>query len=971
MIVEKVKYSLNVRILLILLVGFIISPNTSIQGRDKLDGLQILYLMEGCQVKIFKNTNKLYLKKLIINEANIFIPLSKGYYILHIEHPYFKTIKKNITINKGEIIKISLNKSEWKRKIGFIVFDVIKPNSKVFIDGNEIINPKANVKYARKIGKHSYKIKNDRYCEIGGSVIIEPNIEIHLAPENDWSLYTVNIKTNGFDDIVYFDGDSYKFNRGQLELQINKIKEIYTIVLKRKGKSDPINDFICFGLPLGEHGSIVREDGFILDAGDKTVTLENGIDNVSTAFLFDEIGRNIKSFKSSLRNASLKKGTYQLKSGKTNRHFEIPYASYIYFGDPNIQKRAEDLLEQKPLVAFHIYKLYSNREGMQIAWFKYCEKQTNEITSKFAKDKNRIMEMLSYWNRVSFSPDLITKANKNKTKLYNLIKKDLDENFIEKLPPILAIQSIILSKNILNAEDTVGLSIELKNAGPGNAEDVEVQLSSLNTGLNYPTKTKIPIIEKGGGIKIISLQISGSPDLPDGKAQIDIRVIEPHFKVKIIGKRLNFATRKLKTPELILAKYAVVENLSAHPNNQVDINEMVDLKFAVQNIGIGDAETIAIKVDNEQKGVMHLGVVDDQKIVHQHPRFAQIGTGKYEPVIYRYFINSEFTDEKLHFTIKANEKRNKYGFKEKISVAINKTLKEEGFIRHIEIEKEAPEQDVVIEDIPEYVVDIETDLPPSEMKNKDGIAVVIGNQDYRNTDNVEYAINDANSIKKYLIRVFGYKKGNIYFISNAAKGDFELFFGTKNNHKGRLFNSVKQHKSDVFIYYSGHGAPGLKDRKGYFFPVEADPNYIELTGYPADVFYENLSKIPARSITAIIDACFSGENVHHEFSGSIEIEKRFLEKPSSIVLSSSKSNQMSSWYPEKQHGMFTYFFLKAIHNKNGDSNKDDRLTFSEMYQYISDKTEGIPYYARWIHGIEQVPTIEGKYENKTLVIYNH
>jgi hypothetical protein len=311
---------------------------------------------------------------------------------------------------------------DWasKEKKGSIVFDVIKPNSSVFIDGNEIKNARANVKYNKIIGEHSYKILNDLYIEISGNINLAHNGMTHLSPENEWAYNTVDIKTKGFDGIIYFDGDSNKFNARQLELQINKRKKIYTIVLKRKGKSDPINDFMCFALPLGEHGSIVREDGFILDAGNKTVTLEGDFEKGSTAFLFDETGRNIKSFKSSLKNASLKRGSYQLKSGKINRYFEIPYASYIYFGEANTQERAEKLLEKEPLVAFHIYKLHSNKEGMQIAWFKYCEKQTNEITSKHAKDKNKIMDTLSLWSRVAFDSKLMTKAKQYKTQLNRL-----------------------------------------------------------------------------------------------------------------------------------------------------------------------------------------------------------------------------------------------------------------------------------------------------------------------------------------------------------------------------------------------------------------------------------------------------------------------------------------------------------------------------------------------------------------------
>ncbi|MGD0276041.1 MAG: hypothetical protein ABSB79_08290 [Syntrophales bacterium] len=56
--------------------------------------------------------------------------------------------------------------------------------------------------------------------------------------------------------------------------------------------------------------------------------------------------------------------------------------------------------------------------------------------------------------------------------------------------------------------------------------------------------------------------------------------------------------------------------------------------------------------------------------------------------------------------------------------------------------------------------------------------------------------------------------------------------------------------------------------------------------------------------------------------------------------------------------MFTYYFLKAIHDKMAIPDKDNTLTFEKIYKSVADKTEGFPYYARKINGVEQDPTIE-------------
>jgi Caspase domain len=110
----------------------------------------------------------------------------------------------------------------------------------------------------------------------------------------------------------------------------------------------------------------------------------------------------------------------------------------------------------------------------------------------------------------------------------------------------------------------------------------------------------------------------------------------------------------------------------------------------------------------------------------------------------------------------------------------------------------------------------------------------------------------------------------------------------------------------VFIYYSNHGAPGLKDRKGYFVPVEADPQCLELSGYPLDVLYENLAHLPSRSITVVLDACFSGSTVYENISPLVlEVKDPVIRAGNMVLLASASGSQASSWYHEKNHSMFT------------------------------------------------------------------
>jgi hypothetical protein len=265
---------------------------------------------------------------------------------------------------------------------------------------------------------------------------------------------------------------------------------------------------------------------------------------------------------------------------------------------------------------------------------------------------------------------------------------------------------------------------------------------------------------------------------------------------------------------------------------------------------------------------------------------------------------------------------------------------------------------------------IESNIPRARQQNPDAIAVIIGNRDYLRSRKVDFALKDAELMKRYVLSTLGYKEGNVFYLTNASKTDFELYFGNRENHRGKLYNAIKEGRSDVFIYYSGHGAPGLKDRKGYFVPVEADPQYLELSGYPLDVLYENLAKLPARSITVALDACFSGSTLYENISPLVlEVQNPVIRAKNMVVLASAGGTQVSSWYNEKNHSMFTYFLLRAMKDHAADSNKDGNLTFDELYSYVADKSEGVPYYARRINGVEQNPAISGQYQGKVFLAY--
>ncbi len=261
--------------------------------------------------------------------------------------------------------------------------------------------------------------------------------------------------------------------------------------------------------------------------------------------------------------------------------------------------------------------------------------------------------------------------------------------------------------------------------------------------------------------------------------------------------------------------------------------------------------------------------------------------------------------------------------------------------------------------------DVDRNIPRGTLKRPYGIAVIIGNRRYSKYGNgipdVKYAERDAAYLKRYVTSVLGYDEANIIYETNLTQGGFTKIFGTKENPKGKLYNWVRPGQSEVFIYYVGHGAPDPKGKGAFLMPVDADPDYISTNGYSLDTFYKNLSLLPAKRITVVIDSCFSGNSeagtLIKNISPAILMTTTPIKPlPKGTVFLSAEKDQVSHWYPEMSHSLFTYFFMKGLRGE-ADKNRDKTITVGELALYLR---ENVPYLARRLTGRDQNPIIKGE-----------
>ena len=245
------------------------------------------------------------------------------------------------------------------------------------------------------------------------------------------------------------------------------------------------------------------------------------------------------------------------------------------------------------------------------------------------------------------------------------------------------------------------------------------------------------------------------------------------------------------------------------------------------------------------------------------------------------------------------------------------------------------------------------------------IAVIVGNANYtrqgRDVPDVRPAYADAEGMRRYAIQTLGIRDGKVIFLRDATGAQMVRVFSSDRDHRGQLFDWMRPNRSRVFVYYTGHGAPGSAGGGPYLVPADADSARIELNGYPLATLYDNLAKIPAESVTVVIEACFSGLSQAGSVLGKASPVFRDvsapLVPPKLTVITAGSAGQVASWEEDGSLSLFTEYFLKGMAGEAdrapyGDG--DGTVALDEVDRYLKDT---LTCYARRYYGRDQTAQI--------------
>jgi hypothetical protein len=231
-------------------------------------------------------------------------------------------------------------------------------------------------------------------------------------------------------------------------------------------------------------------------------------------------------------------------------------------------------------------------------------------------------------------------------------------------------------------------------------------------------------------------------------------------------------------------------------------------------------------------------------------------------------------------------------------------------------------------------------LKPENIKraaSRDAVAIIIGIQNYKRVPKAEFANNDAKEFYEYAIRGLGIKPENIKLLLDEEADEVELYKAFQN----WLPLQVTKNKTDVYVFYSGHGLPAPDGKSLYFLPHGVDKQFIEKTAVSQQEVIAALVASKPKSVTMFIDACYSGQTRSGEMMIAsvrpLTVKSEASVYPSNFtVISASSNDQYSSSSPELKHGIFSFYLMKGMEG-DADGNKDGKITAGEMQEYLSDK----------------------------------
>jgi hypothetical protein len=218
--------------------------------------------------------------------------------------------------------------------------------------------------------------------------------------------------------------------------------------------------------------------------------------------------------------------------------------------------------------------------------------------------------------------------------------------------------------------------------------------------------------------------------------------------------------------------------------------------------------------------------------------------------------------------------------------------------------------------------------------NEDALALIIGVNEYAKTPaKAHYADSDAQVFSDYAIQKLGIPANRVKTLVNNNADESGMLLAVKD----WLARANRQGKSDIYIFFAGHGLASDDGEKMYLLPYDGSPRLLSDTAIARERLFADISAANPRSVTVFLDTCYSGTTRGTDMLiASRPIAIRALEQsiPDNFtVMTAAAGDQTAKPLEEAKHGMFSYFLMKGMEGE-ADANNDNEITAGELHSYV-------------------------------------
>jgi|GEM_PF-358066 len=258
------------------------------------------------------------------------------------------------------------------------------------------------------------------------------------------------------------------------------------------------------------------------------------------------------------------------------------------------------------------------------------------------------------------------------------------------------------------------------------------------------------------------------------------------------------------------------------------------------------------------------------------------------------------------------------------------------------------------------VASTETAYPPLRSNlihgkpRPDAVVLIIGVEQYKSVPQADFAENDAKTFYDFAINALGVPASRVKLLTgqNAQKVDVDAAILTW------LKPLVAAGKTDVFVYFSGHGLASDDGKELFLLPQDGNRALLDRSAIRRSELIDMVISTGAKSAMFFIDACYSGgtrgtESLVASARPVLLTAKEQSVPPNVTILAAAANDQLSSALGQAKHGLFSYFLMRGL---SGEAAAGDRtVTAGELAAYLAERVP--PEAARL--GRSQTPQLVG------------